>query len=389
MLLSKVDIGPGSLNLRMVLDSASRVLQYYQNLATRTFQAITRIQNEVAAYGWDTMSNISSFGKGVDELDVKMLEDARAVIGHSEKDFRNMVLSELCSIRQTLERRSQGIRSEPAVSSERLLTTAPLETTVATGNQVGCPAQRPVLVELPGKSPEKALPALPEAKEKEAALRPSVLWTMPANTLLTAADAAKATGLPPAVFWKRYERNQLPAVHAGNCSRFAARHIRELLVVRKGQHRPKNVSGDEIYAPEKFWTPEEVAQRLRVNVRLVCGLCNSGELDAVRHGKKKSRWRISEAAYQRYFVERLSKDVPEVPSPDGTVDLRTVVGDLAQEGCRISVQKLSGLAQRNEIPWQRHAWQRFVPVKDVAALMELARARANANRKPRANPPAN
>jgi hypothetical protein len=371
MLFSKVDVGPGDLNLRMVLDDASRVLQHYQNLATRTFQAINRIQSYVAAFGGDAKSNISSFSKGVDELDVKMLEDVTAVAGHSEKDFRNTVLSELRAIRQTLERRSQGIRSEPAVSSERLLTALPIETTVATGNQVVYPAQ-PLLQAVVEPEPPKA-----GEKEKEEVpeLRPSVFWTVPANTLFTVAEAAKATGLEADVFWKGYERDKLKAVHAGTCSRFTARVIREFHIVRKVQRPPKEASQDAVYDLAKVWTVTEVAQRLKVSETLVQNLCGEGKLKAFRDGhKKNSRWLITEKAYQECFVESLREDVPAIPVPDGMLDLRELVIGLRQEGYRINLQRLGGIAMRAKIPRRNHAWQRFVFRKDEERLLELARS---------------
>lgn len=374
MLFSKVDVGPGDLNLRMVLNGASRVLQYYQNLATRTFQAINRIQNEVSAHGWDALSNVSAFSKDVDELDVKVLEDVKAVAGHSEKDFRNTVLSELRAIRQTLERRSQGIRSEPAVSSERLLTVAPIETTVATGNQVVYPMQRQPLLQAVVE-PEPPPKAGEKEKEEASKLRPSVFWTVPANTLFTVAEAAKATGLEAEVFWKGYERDKLKAVHAGSCSRFTARVIREFHIVRKVQRRPAEASKDAVYDPEKVWTVAEVAQRLKVSETLVQSLCGEGKLKAARESaKKNSRWLITEKDYQKCFVESLRKNVPAIPAPDGMFDLGELVISLRQEGYRINLQRLGGIAMRAKIPRWNHAWQRFVFRKDKERLLVLARS---------------
>jgi hypothetical protein len=371
MLFSKADVGAGDLNLRMVLNDALRVLQHYQNLAARTFQAITRIQNAVAAHGWDTATNVSAFGKIVDESDVDVLEDVEAVSGHSEKDFRSTVLSELRAIRQTLERRSQGIRSEPAVSSERLLTAPPIETTVATGNQVVYPAQ-PLLQAVVEPEPPKA-----GEKEKEEVpeLRPLDLWKIPANTLLTAEEAAKATDLKATVFWKSYECGSLKAVHAGACSRFTAREIREYHVARKGQKRPAEESLDVVYDPEKIWTVEEVARRLKVSDNLVHSLCGKGKLKAARESaKKNARWLIREKDYQKCFVESLRDLVLPIPVPAGMLDLGKLVDVLDREGYRINLQRLGGIAMRAKIPRRNHAYQRFIFRKDEERLLELARS---------------
>jgi hypothetical protein len=371
MLFSKADVGAGDLNLRMVLNDALRVLQHYQNLAARTFQAITRIQNAVAAHGWDTATNVSAFGKIVDESDVDVLEDVEAVSGHSEKDFRSTVLSELRAIRQTLERRSQGIRSEPAVSSERLLTAPPIETTVATGNQVVYPAQ-PLLQAVVEPEPPKA-----GEKEKEEVpeLRPLDLWKIPANTLLTAEEAAKATDLEATVFWKSYECGSLKAVHAGACSRFTAREIREYHVARKGQKRPEEESLDVVYDPEKIWTVEEVARRLKVSDNLVYILCGKGKLKAARESaKKNARWLIREKDYQKCFVESLRDLVLPIPVPAGMLDLGKLVDVLDREGYRINLQRLGGIAMRAKIPRRNHAYQRFIFRKDEERLLELARS---------------
>ena len=59
MLLSRIDVGEGNLNLRKLLDYGEQVLQFYQHQAIRTFAALNRIQNEVVAHGWDASTNVS------------------------------------------------------------------------------------------------------------------------------------------------------------------------------------------------------------------------------------------------------------------------------------------------------------------------------------------
>jgi len=371
MLLSRIDVGEGNLNLRKLLDYGEQVLQFYQHQAIRTFAALNRIQNEVVAHGWDASTNVSLVDGAIELSDVVALERAKALSSHPEQEFQSRVLSELRAIRQTLERRSQGIRSEPAVSSERLLTAPPIETTVATGNQVVYPAQ-PLLQAVVEPEPPKA-----GEKEKEEVpeLRPLDLWKIPANTLLTAEEAAKATDLKATVFWKSYECGSLKAVHAGACSRFTAREIREYHVARKGQKRPAEESLDVVYDPEKIWTVEEVARRLKVSDNLVHSLCGKGKLKAARESaKKNARWLIREKDYQKCFVESLRDLVLPIPVPAGMLDLGKLVDVLDREGYRINLQRLGGIAMRAKIPRRNHAYQRFIFRKDEERLLELARS---------------
>jgi hypothetical protein len=214
-------------------------------------------------------------------------------------------------------------------------------------------------------------------KEKEEAskLRSLDLWKIPANTLLTAEEAAKATDLEATVFWKSYERGGLKAVHAGACSRFTAREIREYHVARKGLKRPEEESQDVVYDPEKIWTVEEVARRLKVSDNLVHSLCGKGKLKAARESdKKNARWLIREKDYQKCFVESLRDLVLPIPVPAGMLDLGKLVDILEREGCRIDLQRLGGIAMRAKIPRRNHAYQRFIFRKDEERLLELARS---------------
>jgi excisionase family DNA binding protein len=51
---------------------------------------------------------------------------------------------------------------------------------------------------------------------------------------------------------------------------------------------------------ERYWTPEEIAERLKVNVRTVNRWITSGKLRAIRAGRL---WRVPDSAI-REFVEQ-------------------------------------------------------------------------------------
>jgi excisionase family DNA binding protein len=55
---------------------------------------------------------------------------------------------------------------------------------------------------------------------------------------------------------------------------------------------------------DKYWTPEEIAERLKVNVRTVVRWITSKRLKAIRVGKQ---WRVPDSEI-RAFVEQSTEE---------------------------------------------------------------------------------
>jgi excisionase family DNA binding protein len=54
---------------------------------------------------------------------------------------------------------------------------------------------------------------------------------------------------------------------------------------------------------EKYWTPEEIAERLKINVRTVNRWIASGKLRAIRVGRL---WRVPDSAIREFVGEQQS-----------------------------------------------------------------------------------
>jgi excisionase family DNA binding protein len=52
---------------------------------------------------------------------------------------------------------------------------------------------------------------------------------------------------------------------------------------------------------EKYWTPEEIAERLKINVRTVNRWIASGKLRAIRVGRL---WRVPDSAIREFVEEQ-------------------------------------------------------------------------------------
>lgn len=69
---------------------------------------------------------------------------------------------------------------------------------------------------------------------------------------------------------------------------------------------------DSSVVEERYWTPEEIAERLKLSKGTVYGLLRAGELPAIKIG---SQWRVSESDLDAFLRRKKS-------GPEGGPDLR-------------------------------------------------------------------